>query len=80
MGLFYLRGYYFYSEEAYIALGNILLPTYLILVGLMLGYVTVLYYKSTTSEPIVSQKILIKWFIGWLLIGVLLALLYIFVK
>lgn|SRR5574344_2665488 len=80
MGVFYLRGYYFLDNDAFIALGDILLPAYLILVGLMLGYLTILYYKSTNGEPTISQNLLVKGFIGGLMIGVLFALLYIFVK
>lgn len=67
------------EDEAFVSLGNILLPAYLVLAWLMLWYLTIIYYKFTSGKEI-TEDLQIKWFLGWLIIWILFAVLYIFVK
>ena len=80
MGIFFLRGFYYLPNESFVAISNILMPAYLLIVGLMIGYLIITYYKSNASQQPVAQKQYVSSFIGWLVIGIVLALFYIFAR
>jgi hypothetical protein len=62
IGLFFLRGLYIFPEEKFFLIGKLLMPAYLVLTGLMIGYVLGYLWivKSDIKDQDVIEKIYAK--------------------
>jgi hypothetical protein len=78
--LFFLRGLYIFSNNIFVLIWKILLPWYLLLTWIILGYIiwTFIITKDNIKEEKEKDKIYIKGLIIWLTIGILLDIIFIF--
>jgi hypothetical protein len=79
MGLLFLRWYYYMPDATFTSLSNIIMPAYLLVVGIMIGYITVLYYKTKMTEPVPAQY-WVKAFVWGLVVGIMFSIFYIFAQ
>lgn len=77
IALFTLRGYYYIPDATFSSLTNMLLPGYLLITGLMIGYLYILYIKTRDAEAMTNKQRVTGFLLG-LTIGILLAIAYIF--
>ena len=80
IGLFFLRGLYVFPKEKFFLIWKILMPAYLFLTGLILGYILwyiwILKANIDDSKEIekVYTKALIIWGIIWIVLGIIYSL------
>ncbi len=78
VAIFFLRGNYIMPHETFTFLGKILLPLYLIMCGIMIGYIIAQIMLAKGEENISVSQMYVKAFTIGIIIGVIGALLYIF--
>lgn len=75
--LFFLRGKDIVNQQSFVIIKEVLMPWYLIFCGIMLGYIlariNIWYNEHQDNEA----KIYTKYFLIWISIGILLAIIYI---
>jgi len=74
--LFLLRWWVMFSEQAYGIIKSILVPWYLIITWLMIGCFVASIWSKQNSD---TSKVYSKSFIIWIVLGVILALAYMFI-
>jgi len=79
VALFFLRWDVILSKEYYFVVKQIIMPWYLLFCGLMLGYVISHIWTGNKDEVEQKNKIYVKSFIIGIVIGLVLALTYVFV-
>ena len=77
VGIFFLQGELLFGEH-YVTVLEYLLPGYLVLSGVMIGFVVSTIILAHTSDPVRIHATRMKYFVLGLVLGVLLALAYIF--
>lgn len=77
IAIFFLRGNYVLPNETFVFYQKLLLPLFLVLCGVMLGYIIaqVMIAKGDDANP---SRLYVKAFTIGLVIGIIAALLYIF--
>lgn len=78
IAIFFLRGNYILPDPTFVFRQKMLLPFYLVLVGVMIGYVISQIMLARGEEETSVSRIYVKGFTIGLIIGVIGALLYIF--
>ncbi len=81
VGAFFLRGDYILSDSNFQLYGDILMPGYIVIVWIMIGYIiaTIWIVKDDLQENEEQKnKVYTKSFAIWTVLGVLLAVLYVF--
>ncbi|MBS8121580.1 hypothetical protein [Candidatus Vampirococcus lugosii] len=79
IGSFFLRGNYYFDNNSFETIGMILMPLYLLIVGVMIGYIiaSFLIVKNDLEKGDSSEnKIYIQGFVIGTIIGVGIAILY----
>lgn len=56
VALFTIRGYYYIPDATFTSLNNMLLPGYLLITGLMVGYVYVMYLKVRVGDAMTRKQ------------------------
>lgn len=79
VGLFFLRGSILISPEYYTIVKQLLLPGYLIFCGMMFGYIMSRLRLGYDEDHPQKNKIYIRSFITGISIGIVLAVIYIFI-
>lgn len=79
IAIFFLRWNYILPNDSFIFIGKILLPLYLILCGVMIGYIIAQIMLAKWDDQTSTSSIYVKSFTIGIVIGILTALLYIFV-
>lgn len=79
IAIFFLRWNYILPNDSFIFIGKILLPLYLILCGVMIGYIIAQIMLAKWDDQTPTSSIYVKSFTIGIVIGILTALLYIFV-
>lgn len=82
MGVFLLRGDLLFGEQLFMLLKLILMPGYLLFCGVMIGYLIALIWAgkdTSASSESIKETILKKSFIIGIVIGLVLAMSYIFI-
>lgn len=77
--LLVLRGPLLFDVETAQMATMIVIPWYLVLSGVMLAYIRLHLWKVSHEDEIISSSLLIKTFMGWLLLGALLAAAYVLI-
>ena len=77
--LFFLRGSVLMSPENYAIVKQLLMPGYLIFCGMMFGYIMARLRLGYEEEHPHRNKIYVRSFIMGISIGIVLAVLYIFI-
>lgn len=72
------QGDMFRGSERTEVISSILLPGYMILVGILLGYVLALFMIASSHDPLRKAHIMNNMFIVGMVMGIIFALLYIF--
>lgn len=78
VAIFFLRGNYILPHDTFQFVGKLLLPLYLILCGVMIGYVIAQIMLAKGEENTVAARLYVKAFTIGIIIGIVAALLYIF--
>jgi len=80
MWIFFLRWNYIFSDERFIIITKILMPGYLLLTGLVLWSLiaSFIVIKNDYKEKFDIQKSMVKWYIIWVWIWIILSWIYIF--
>lgn len=78
IAMFFLRGNYILPNESFTFMGKILLPLYLILCGVMIGYIISQIMIAKGDEETSVSRVYVKSFTIGIILGVITALLYIF--
>ncbi len=78
IALFFLRWNYILPSDTYIFGGKILLPFYIVLCGVMVGYIIWQVMLAKWDENVSASHIYVRAFTVGLIIGVTGALIYIF--
>lgn len=78
--LFFLRGTYIFSDSTFTLLWELLLPWYLLLTGIIIGYIiwNFLIIKNDIKWENEINKVYIKSLIIWLIIWIFLSAAFIF--
>ena len=79
VGLFLLRGNVMFGPEYYVWIKQMLMPGYLVLCGTMFGYIAARIQLGYEDDHPHRNKIYIRSFIIGVILGILLAIIYIFV-
>lgn len=81
VGIIYLRGEILFSAQNFILIKNILIPGYLVFCGLIVGYLIATLWagREQYQDFDDKEKIAIKSFIIGIILGIILAILYIFI-
>jgi len=81
VGIMYLRGEILFSAQNFVLIKNILIPGYLVFCGLIVGYLIATLWagREQYQDFDDKEKIAIKSFIIGIVLGVVLAILYIFI-
>lgn len=79
VGLFLLRGNVIFGPEYYVWVKQILMPGYLVFCGTMFGYIAARVQLGYDDEHINANKIYIKSFIMGIVLGMILAIAYMFI-
>lgn len=78
IAIFFLRGNYILPDKTFTFVGEILLPLYLLLCGIMIGYLIAQIMLAKGDEQTLPSRIYVKSFTIGIIIGIIGALLYIF--
>lgn len=78
IAIFFLRGNYILPDQTFSFVGEILLPLYLLLCGVMVGYIVAQVMLAKGDETTLPSRIYVKSFTIGIIIGIISALLYIF--
>jgi len=78
--IFFLRGHYILPSQTFALAGKILLPVYLILCGVMVGYIIAQIMVAKGDEKMQPSRIYVRAFTIGIVVGVIAALLYIFLS
>ena len=79
MGVLMTDGALHLGEEQVLLYRRILLPAYLILMGIVFGYVMSLFFDNTYMNTQERDRVATTSFVGWMIAGTMGALMYIFV-
>jgi uncharacterized membrane protein affecting hemolysin expression len=81
VGVIYLRGEVLFSPQNFTLIKTILIPGYLVFCGLIIGYLiaTLRAGRSTYEDFDNKEKIAIRSFIIGIIVGIVLAVLYLFI-
>ena len=80
VGIFYLRGEYLFQGQFYSSVFQILMPGYLLFAGLMVGYLVANIWEHNKTTEVDTKSIYIKSFIIGIVLGLILAFLYMFLQ
>ncbi len=78
IAIFFLRGNYILPDETFTFYQKLLLPLFLVLCGIMLGYIIAQIMIAKGDESESPSRLYVKAFTIGLIIGIIGALLYIF--
>ncbi|MFA7717407.1 MAG: hypothetical protein WC875_01725 [Candidatus Absconditabacterales bacterium] len=79
VGLFFLRGSILISPEYYTIVKQLLIPGYLVFCGMMFGYIMSRLRLGYDEDHPQKMKIYVRSFITGVIIGIVLAVIYIFI-
>lgn len=82
MGIFLVRGDILFGEQLFLSLKLIFMPGYLLFCGIMIGYLIALIWSArdtSATSDVIKEKILKKSFIIGIVVGLILAMSYIFI-
>lgn len=74
-----LRGSMLFGESAAKIATMIVVPGYLVLCGIMVAYIVLQLWKVSHEDDIPSSPLLVKTFVGGLLLGAILAVIYVLI-
>lgn len=78
VAIFFLRGNYVLPDPSFTFIGKVLLPLYLLMCGVMVGYIIAQIMLAQVDEHTPPSRIYVKSFTIGIIIGIISALLYIF--